>query len=412
MFYGWRVVISVFTAQFFMIGFFSYSFPILVSPVQQEFGVSVTEVQVGISIGAIVGAFLAPVFGPLADRWSARGMMAIGSVLLVASLLLLSISQNVTQFVFVMATLISAANLLLGPITGSTLVSRWFDASRGRALGIAATGTSIGGMLIPLLLGGWIESLGWRAALQTFAACFALVITPLLLFAVRDHPSEKGLSPDGVDATPPEGQDSEPAEVQTWTTGEILSNPSYWMIGGGLGLLMLGYVGVLTNLHKYATTLGVEVESATILLSVIAGSGFAGKLIFGWAADRMSLRLGLWLAQGLAAAGIAVLSFEPGYSTMLLGTMLMGLAAGGMLPVWGAMIAAAFGVASYGRVMGLIMPIISVLTMPGPVLAGLSMDETGSYQLAFRGFVVAIFAAATLLLPLRLESPAPQAKPA
>lgn len=89
---------------------------------------------------------------------------------------------------------------------------------------------------------------------------------------------------------------------------------------------------------------------------------------------------------------------------MLLAAGLMGLAAGGMLPVWGAMVAAAFGVASYGRVMGLIMPIISVCTFPGPILAATSMDRTGSYTLAFQAFVGSIGLAALLLLPLRFAA--------
>jgi MFS family permease len=95
---------------------------------------------------------------------------------------------------------------------------------------------------------------------------------------------------------------------------------------------------------------------------------------------------------------------------MVLASTLMGLAAGGMLPVWGAMVAAAFGVASYGRVMGLIMPVISVFSFPGPVLAATSIDETGSYQMAMRGFVLAIAVAALLLLPLRLEAGSPSAE--
>jgi MFS family permease len=147
------------------------------------------------------------------------------------------------------------------------------------------------------------------------------------------------------------------------------------------------------------------------LIQTVAVTGFIGKLVFGWAADRISLRLGLWLAQGLATAGIAILSLEPGYTTMLLAASLMGLAAGGMLPVWGAMVGVAFGVASYGRVMGLMMPVIAAFVVPGPILAALSMDETGSYAMALQGFVGVLILGAMLLIPLRLatEQPATEA---
>jgi MFS family permease len=118
------------------------------------------------------------------------------------------------------------------------------------------------------------------------------------------------------------------------------------------------------------------------LISVIAFCGVLGKLIFGYAADRISLRLELWLALALAGAG-------------------------GMLPVWGAMIASVFGVVSYGRVMGLMTPVIALLMMPGPQITGAMFDASDSYRLAMRLFVGVLVLAACLLLPLKIPSPEP-----
>ena len=409
MFYGWVIVVGVFVVQFFMVGFFIYGFPLLVDPVQKEFDSSVTEVVLGISIGAWTGAVISPLAGSLVDKWSARGLIVIGTLSLAASLYLMSICQGVYQFAAVSAVLLAAANVLVGPITGSALVSRWFSASRGRALGVAATGTSVGGLIVPFLLENSIASMGWRGALQLLAACVVVLVLPLMIFGLRDHPSELGLHPDGAESAVSAAV-AAPVSRE-WTTGEVLRSPSFWLIGVSLGLLFLAYVGVLANLHKYATELGIEAGNATRLIQTIAVTGFIGKLVFGWAADRISLRVGLWLAQGLAAIGIAILSLEPGYTTMVLTASLMGLAAGGMLPVWGAMVGAEFGVASYGRVMGLMMPVIAPFAGAGPILAGLSVDMTGSYSIALRGFVGVLMIGAMLLIPLHLatEQPAVEA---
>jgi MFS family permease len=96
---------------------------------------------------------------------------------------------------------------------------------------------------------------------------------------------------------------------------------------------------------------------------------------------------------------------------MFLAASLMGLAAGGMLPVWGAMIGAELGGTSYGRVMGLMMPVIAGFVVPGPLLAASSLDMTGSYSMAFQGFVGILVVGAMLLIPLRLatEQPAVEA---
>jgi MFS family permease len=264
----------------------------------------------------------------------------------------------------------------------------------------------VGGLLVPLLLETSIASVGWRSALQLLAGCVAVVALPLMVFGLRNHPSDMGLHPDGAETA--ESAAGAAPRSRNWTTGEIARSRPFWLIGSSLGLLFLAYMGALTNLHKYATELGVEAGAATRLIQTIALTGFIGKLVFGWAADRIPLRVGLWLAQGLAALGIAILSLEPSYPVMLAGASAMGLAAGGMLPVWGAMVGAAFGVMSFGRAMGLMMPVITAFVVPGPILAALSMDQTGSYATALQGFVGALVLSAMLLVPLRLggETPA------
>ena len=261
LFYGWVIVVGIFVVQFFMVGFFTYGFPLLVDPVQKDFDSSVTDVMLGISIGGLTGAVMSPLVGPLVDKWSARGLIVIGTLSLAASLYLMSICQGIYQFAAVLAVLMAAANVLVGPITGSTLVARWFSASRGRALGIAATGTSVGGLIVPFLLENSIASMGWRGALQLLAVCIIVLVLPLMIFGLRDHPSDMGLHPDGAEAA--ESTAVAAPVSREWTTGEVLRSPSFWLIGVSLGLLFLAYVGVLANLHKYATELGIEAGNAT-----------------------------------------------------------------------------------------------------------------------------------------------------
>jgi MFS family permease len=99
--------------------------------------------------------------------------------------------------------------------------------------------------------------------------------------------------------------------------------------------------------------------------------GLIGKLLFGYAADRINLKYGLWAAISLAAIGVAILASEPSYPVMLVAALFLGLATGGMLPVWGAMIAVVFGMKSYGRAMGAMMPVIALSVMPGPILGAI-----------------------------------------
>ena len=123
----------------------------------------------------------------------------------------------------------------------------------------------------------------------------------------------------------------------------------------------------------------------------------------GAAADMLNHKLALWIAQSLLATGFAALALEPPYALIVMGCISIGLAAGGMLPVWGALTADLFGLQSYGRAFGLMAPIITVLVMVGFPLAGRLYDMTGSFSLCLWLFAAMMAVAAILLIPLRVS---------
>ncbi|MFB3078467.1 MAG: MFS transporter, partial [Lysobacterales bacterium] len=173
-------------------------------------------------------------------------------------------------------------------------------------------------------------------------------------------------------------------------------------IGLSLGALFCVYTAVLANLTPYATGLGYSAAQGSTLIMVLAIASFAGKLMFGFIADKIDLKHGLWGAQLLVAVALLILASEPGYFLILVSACLMGLATGGMLPVWGSMMARVFGLLSYGKAMGLMGPLITLSVMPGFTLIGRLYDANGNYQLALLVFSGITMLAAALLVPLRL----------
>jgi MFS family permease len=404
LFYGWYVVFGVLFGQLFLTGFMTYAFGLLVVPIQQEFSATRAELMYGLSISTFMGLFLAPVIGSLVDKKSVRLLMSTGALLLGCGLLVLSLTQSVIQFSIVFGVTFSFANLLLGPVTGSTTVSRWFTVHRGKALGVAAFGTSIGGLLIPLLVSYWLEKSGWRWALQGVGLCVLCLVMPYLLLLMRGRPEELNLLADGaeparVDVAVDTPQSVAMAELRV---ADLIAMRSFWLLGIAMGLLFAVYSSMMSNLPAYAVGLGVSTTGAGWLLTTVAGTGLLGKLIFGLAADRVNLRLALMVAMALLMAGLLILATEPSYTLMILAAVLFGMAAGGILPVWGAMIAVVFGTANYGKVMGFITPMITLIVMPGYQVAGQIYDRTGSYALAFYLFSALLVLAAGLLTGLRM----------
>ena len=398
MFFGWKVVGGAAVAQLFVIGFFSYTFSLLVMPLREEFGASLEQVMYSMTLCTLVGLFISPLAGAMIDRYPVRWLMIGGASIYAAGMWLLAQVGSINAFILIFAIFVGLGNAFVGPMPANATISRWFTASRGKALGFAAIGTSVGGMLLPVLFTWWITDFGWRAALENFAITIVLVLIPILWWTIYGKPEDRGLQAEGFS-----DQTSTPVpDEHALQASDILRQPAFWLIAVSLGLLLSTYGAILANVTPYALSLGRSEAQASSLLMTIAVAGLTGKIIFGMAADKFSLKFGLGIAHALVAVGFVMLSTKPGYASMLVACTAMGLAAGGMLPVWAAMLAQVFGVSSFGRAMGMMAPVITLIVMPSFVIVGRIVDSTGSYTLLLQGFAVALVVAIFLLLPLRM----------
>jgi MFS family permease len=398
MFFGWYVVAGTFLSQMVVVGFFTYSVSLLMPLVREEFGVTMEQVMYSLMAGTFTGMILMPVAGVMFDRYSARWIMSIGALLLAAGLWTIANTSTVSQFIVVFGVTMATANSLAGSLATQTTISRWFTVSRGRALGVAAIGTSVGGIAIPAVMTAWIETSGWRGSLENLSLSVLFLLLPILILTIRGRPSDIGLllEASGADAGPS-------ASMPELKLGDILRQPGYWYIGLTLGVLFSVFSAILANLTAYATGLGASAAQASSLIMTVAVTGLLGKLVFGFAADTLNLKVGLWISMGLVFIAFLVLASEPAYPLMLVAAVLLGLATGGMLPVWGAMMAKVFGLLSYGRAMGLMGPLITLLVLPGFAIVGRLYDATGGYQLCLYIFAGVVAVATLLLVPLKLE---------
>lgn len=394
---GWRVVAGSFVSQAFVIGFFTYSVSLLTQPVQESFNVSVEMVMYSLTFGTFLSLAATPITGILIDRISVRRIFLAGILVFALGLWLLAKAATIIHYIVVFGITMALVNALAGSMISSAVVSRWFTNNRGKALGVAATGTSVGGVLVPGLISFWLPDHGWRGSLEYLAIVLLVAVAPVVFWSIRNWPqatqTDEIVADNGVAAL---------SRADELTSKAILANANFWWLSISLGLLFSTYTAILSNLTPYAAQLGRDNDVASILIMVVAISGLVGKLLFGAAADIVDHKLALWVAQLLLASGYALLAIAPGYWLVLLACVSIGLAAGGMLPVWGTLTAEIFGLTSYGRAFGLMGPIIMIFVMVGFPLTGRLYDITGSFALCLWIYAVLMIVAAALLMPLRL----------
>jgi MFS family permease len=180
----------------------------------------------------------------------------------------------------------------------------------------------------------------------------------------------------------------------------------FWLLTLVVGTMFSVYSAILSNLAPLALSRGVAAGQAPLLISTVAVFGIAGKIGFGLIADRIELRVAFGSAIVLVCAGLLLYAFGHSLPLQLLACVAMGLAAGGMLPVWGSLTAALFGAANYGRVMGLMSMMMVPLVLAGSPFAGWSFDRSGDYLAALLAFTGALLAALLLLARIRVPAAA------
>ena len=377
-----------------------YGYGFWVEPWSQEFGASRGEIMIGLSLMNGASAALSPFVGRALDQYSIRWIVCIGAVVLAAGFLVISTATGIQTVLASYTLLISIAVVLVGPMSASTLMAKWFTKNRGRAIGLSSVGTSLGGFIMPGVIAFMLIEYGWRQA-HVYLAFMALVlIVPLTLWIVRNSPEDKGVPPEAMDEHPNSPVALPDASV--WTTKTILKDKTFWTIAAALGLMMMPFSGTIPNLVPYAQEAGISTADASIMMTLLAGGGILSKIIMGSLADRVPLRYLVWTNSLLLGTPIVLLMGDLGYAELLLVSTLIGLSTGGFTPLIGAAIGSRFGPAAFGRVFGLLNPVTLTMALMGPPMMGYIYDATQSYNLALQIFTGMIVASAIVTYFLRI----------
>ncbi len=416
MFYGWRIVGVTFATHFVSVGFIFYSGGVFLKPLVEELEGSRLLISLGAPLGLMVQGALGPLLGRALDEGYAKTVLSAGAVFMGVGFLVASQVQALWQFYLVLASLMSVGAAMMGNVPNSTLVANWFVRKRGLAIGLAAVGISLSGMVMAPVATLLVAEWGWRGTFMIYGVAAMVIVLPLVQAIVINRPEDLGQSPDG-DATPlPEGfsvlapvvpvsagdANMDRPLPREWSALGAMNDRNFWVISLVIALNFFGLSAVLYHIIPHATDIGFTPQQAAFLLSVMAGFGVMGKIFFGWIADRVDIRLGGWLLTVLQFAGLVVIMRTREYNYLLGAAFFFGFGMGGVVSIHGALVGAAFGRNIFGRVMGLMNPVMLPVHMLGIPFAAHVFDTRGNYTLAFQTFLVTYLLAIVALAFLRM----------
>jgi len=181
---AWRMAGFAFLTHNLMIGSVFGSYGVLIPAIEAQLHLSRDVSSLGIPLVMLVIALGAPLIGGLLGRVSLRRLMMAGAVLMIAGFALLATGSGVVPFLLAYALLLGPAMSLNSAMIPTTLVTRWFDAQRGRALGFV--NMPLLAAFMPPLLALVLTRGGLSAAYGLMAAMGGLLL--LVALFVIDYP--------------------------------------------------------------------------------------------------------------------------------------------------------------------------------------------------------------------------------
>jgi len=402
---GWGVVAVASVAVFTQVAFFNPVLGVFMPALTREFGWSRTEISGAMTLGSLSGALMAPVFGPLIDRYGGKAFVAGGALIMGLCLIALARVQNVWEF-YIFYAAGRAVSTGFFDLAASVTVSKWFVRRRGMAVGLTTLGTRAGFAVMPigvqLIIGGW----GWREAWLVLAATvLALGIAPPLRF-LHQTPESRGLLPDG-DKAPPQGESGVGlVELERdWTREEAIRTRAFWLVT--LAISLQAWAGGAINLHQipHMVDRGLSAETAALIVSLLAVFAGAGSLLEGVLDETVGARWTLVIGLVGSAGGMVVLMSVHSTAMALVYAGTYGLAFGLMVTSSQVVFADYFGRQALGAIRGSAAPVQMTLNAIGPVVGGAAFDLTGSYMAAFVPFTLAYLVAAASLVVAAKPAP-------
>lgn len=357
----------------------------------KEFGWSRGQLKMRDLITLLTAGLLAPFAGILLDRIGVRRLLLCGSLLFAALYYAYGSITSLTQLYLIHAGF-GVVLVCAGINVSVVMVSQWFVRMRGRAIGIALVGSSLGGVVFPPIMLGLVADGGWREGFRTMA--WVAVALFAILFVLARRPEEKGMLAVGAGSSVNGASGASDQDVRYRAA---LKTKSFWALTFVAIATYYSILAMASHLFLHMRDMGFDPKTAGSALGLLFGLGLISKFLFGFLADVLKPRL---VFIGNVVVMLVGLLFLATFDRELVwvGIVITGFGWGGLYTMIQLQAVNNFGVTDAGKILGTITALDAIGGGMGIWLTGVMFDHFGNYHAAFYllcGLLVAALIAST-----------------
>ncbi|KAI5814878.1 major facilitator superfamily domain-containing protein [Pyronema omphalodes] len=325
--------------------------------------------------------------GRLFDAHGPRYILLAGTFLHVFGLMMASISTQYWHFLLSQGICSAiGASMIFYP--AMSCVSTWFFKKRAFALGIMASGSSLGGVIFPIMIRRLIilVGFGWSMRITAFLILGMMIIANLTL--------KSRLQPKG----------STPWRITDFT--RQFRDLPYCLLVAASFLFFFGMFLPFNFLPLYGQKHGMSPDLSNYLISILNAASIFGRIIPGYIGDKIGrFNMMIFIAYLSAILVFALWIPSTGPIAIIFFAALYGFSTGAFVSLAPALVAQISDIREFGARSGALFAVVSFGALTGNPIAGAIMSKYhGGYLGAqiFAGAMLMAASTAFLLARFRL----------
>lgn len=245
--------------------------PLFIPYVIEKFNFSLASFSLIFTFGAIAAAIFSPFLGKLFGKINIKFIFIIGTALSSLGFLAFGFATSLPLFYFFSAILQIGCGLFSG-LGVPYVINQWFPKEgRGKALGLAFAGGSIGNVFLQKITSNMLASKGVSYSYIAFGLVSLVCSLPVILLFIR-------LPKEGeVEKVTTDENDIEESKLDGPSVAELKKNIFFWIFGIAFAIISIAISALST---QYATYFTGELKMSPALVGTL-GSTFALFSLFG-----------------------------------------------------------------------------------------------------------------------------------
>lgn len=372
------------------------AFGLMLRPVSMDLDVGRQTFGLAIAVSNLIFGLAQPFVGAYADRHGAGRVVAVGTLVYVAGLIVTAAATGALDLQIGMGLLVGLGLsgttfvVVLGAVARAVPPEK-----RSLAFGIATAGGSLGQFLVVPGAQLLLDLFDWQGALLALAALTAVAGVLALGVAGRPEPRPEQA-----------GEASSPLQA----VREAFQDRNYWLLNAGFFVCGFHIAFVATHLPAFINDQGLAASVGAAALAAIGLFNIAGSWLFGaWGGryPKKTLLSALYAGRAVAIAVFLLVPISP--LSVVLFAAVFGFLWLGTVPLTSGLVATIWGVRNLSTLYGVVFLSHQLGSFLGAWSAGAVFDATGSYLPVWLASIALGIGSALIHLPIR---EAPAARPA